>query len=186
MEGTAAHPRLGKGKCHAHPFLNKLPIDSELWEEERLPDPTALFVTVWEKEAVFIANRRRCEASSSSSYSRIPSSSLSSRTAKTGSWVPKHRSEHRKQGLDLTPEYAVPNALLIFPTYFGVFPSFHREFGDFPLNFDTFEAQYDVGIPLCFPLFLLPYFTFPQFFRFEKFPLNFFGSKNFPSTSTSL
>ncbi|KAJ7891873.1 hypothetical protein B0H14DRAFT_2560572 [Mycena olivaceomarginata] len=99
------HPRSGKGKFYWHTLSRRnklLPTDSELcdrsiseWEEERLPDPTALFVTVWEKEAVFIA--KKCEASSSS-YSPIPSSSLGSRTAKTGGWArSEHRSVHRKQ-----------------------------------------------------------------------------------------
>ncbi|KAJ7339740.1 hypothetical protein DFH08DRAFT_1013206 [Mycena albidolilacea] len=31
--------------------------------------------------------------------------------------------------------YAVPNALLMFPTYFGVFSYFYQEFSDFPHNF---------------------------------------------------
>ncbi|KAJ6592458.1 hypothetical protein B0H19DRAFT_1055182 [Mycena capillaripes] len=34
-----------------------------------------------------------------------------------------------------TKQYAVPNALLIFPTYFGVLPNFYRKFSDFPYDF---------------------------------------------------
>jgi hypothetical protein len=83
-------------------------------------------------------------------------------------------------GEKLVSHYAVPNALLLFPTYFGVFPNFYREFSDFPTTFDTSEAQNKVGIPLGFPLLLLPKLHFTNFccklhqlFWFKNFPTTF-------------
>jgi hypothetical protein len=80
------------------------------------------------------------------------------------------------QGLYLSTSharlYAVLNAHLIFPPQFSVFPSLHREFGDFPLN-------------ICFLKFNMMWgflFVFPYFYWFKSLPLNFWDSKNFPST----
>ena len=48
--------------------------------------------------------------------------------------------------------YAVPNALLLFPTFFCVFTNFYCKFHNFPHNLDL----------SCFPLPLLPDLQFHQ------------------------
>jgi hypothetical protein len=71
--------------------------------------------------------------------------------------------------------YAVPNALLLFPTFFHISPTFMVNFATFPATSLTFEAQNKVWISYVFPLLLLPDLQFHQLFV-SNFT-NFFSSK---------
>ena len=72
-----------------------------------------------------------------------------------------------------------PHILEFSPHFIGILVTF-------PSTFHTFEAQYNVGIPLCFPLLLLHNFTFQQLFLVQKPSPQLFSSKISPQHSGTI